>query len=349
MSSWVSAAENGWLPEVLLRQGIRRLLRQRLAVERSGGCQAQWQRFERRLEAMERSPLALSTQAANEQHYEVPAEFFHLVLGRRLKYSSGLWSDGVTTLDEAEEAMLDLTCRRAGICDGMRILDLGCGWGSLSLWIAEKYPACRVVAVSNSAPQRRYIEAQRDARGLGVPEVVTADINSFEPGERFDRVVSVEMFEHLRNWHLLFRRIASWLTPDGKLFFHVFCHRELLYFFESQGASNWMGRNFFTGGMMPSASLPFHLQDDLVPRAHWRISGEHYGRTARAWNDRLRNRRSRVLEIFEKVYGRRQARRWWGRWRLFFLACEELFRYASGDEWLVAHTLASPRRSSTPS
>ncbi|MCB1034963.1 MAG: class I SAM-dependent methyltransferase, partial [Acidobacteria bacterium] len=220
MSLRIDAAERGWLPELLLRLGIRRLLRQRLAEERAGGVESQARRLSERLEAMEHSPLALSPGAANEQHYEVPAEFFRLVLGPHLKYSAGLWPKGVATLGQAEEAMLELTCRRAGIADGMSILELGCGWGSLSLWIAERFPSCRVLAVSNSALQRRFIESEREGRGLSNLEVVTADMNGFDPGGSFDRVVSVEMFEHMRNYEELLRRIAGWLRPDGKLFVH---------------------------------------------------------------------------------------------------------------------------------
>lgn len=341
MSLAISAAEKGWVPEPLLRWGIRRLLRERRMALAAGGTEARRERFEAHLAAMEKAPLALATSEANEQHYEVPAEFFVQVLGRHLKYSSCLWEDGVSSLDEAEAAMLRLSCERASLEDGMRVLDLGCGWGSLSLWIAESFPRCRITAVSNSALQRRFIEERLAAGGLSNLRVVTADMNDFEADGRFDRVVSIEMFEHMRNWKALFRRIARWLEPEGKLFFHVFCHREMPYFFETGGSGNWMGRNFFTGGMMPSETLPFALMEDLTVESHWRVPGLHYARTSQAWEENLRARRQEILEVFSRTYGPREARRWWGRWRLFFLACEELFGYSSGEEWFVSHYLAS--------
>ena len=328
--------DSGMLPDLVLRAGIRRLLRERLrSVDAGEAAKAEL------VARMRSGPIALHAETANDQHYELPPEFFQAVLGRRLKYSSGYWPEGVDGLDGAEEAMLDLTCRRAGIEDGMQVLDLGCGWGSLSLWIAERYPRCRVLAVSNSEPQREFIESVRDRKGFGGVEVVTRDINAFDPGRRFDRVVSVEMFEHMRNYDLLLRRIATWLAPGGRLFVHVFCHREAAYFYELDGNHDWMARHFFTGGVMPSRDLLPRFRDDLEVVREWKVDGTHYERTLRAWLALMDARREEIERIFRGVYGD-AAPAWVERWRIFFLACAELFGYRAGREWFVAHYLLRP-------
>jgi cyclopropane-fatty-acyl-phospholipid synthase len=324
--------------------GIRHLLRERLRTEGAGTADDRRQRRERLLERMRSGPIAVATDRANEQHYEVPAEFFREVLGSRLKYSSAFWPEGVTDLDRAEEAMLELTCRRAGIEDGMEVLDLGCGWGSLSLWIAERYPACRVVGVSNSSSQRQFIMNEAARRGLDNVEVHTADMNAFSPERRFDRVVSIEMFEHMRNVEALLDRIAGWLKPEGRLLVHVFCHREFAYFFETDGDNDWMARHFFTGGTMPSEDLYPNMRGDLTVEKHWRVDGRHYEKTLLAWLARLDASRPTVLDMFREVYGPADASRWLQRWRVFFLACAELFGYRDGKEWFVAHYLFRPTR-----
>jgi cyclopropane-fatty-acyl-phospholipid synthase len=341
--SGIELAEAGLVPDRLVRAGIRRLLRQRLRQLERADCEqaAEAQRALR--SRLSSGPVALLPELANEQHYEVPPAFFEQVLGRRLKYSCGLWPDDVSDLDAAEERMLELTCRRAGIRDGMSVLDLGCGWGSLSLWIAERYPACRVLALSNSKLQREFILSRCGWRGIDNVEVVTADVNAFAPERRFDRVVSVEMFEHVRNHELLLRRISSWLEQEGRLFVHHFAHRECMYTYEDAGPDDWMARHFFSGGVMPSDDMLLRLQRDLVVEQSWRVSGLHYRKTAEAWLALQDARRERVTQLLAEAHGSDRARLWFRRWRLFFLACSELFGFRDGNEWWVTHVLMSRR------
>lgn len=333
----IELAERRIAPDFLIRMGIRHLLRKRLQQESAGGTADAEARKIALMKKYADGPVAVEQGAANEQHYEVPGSFYELVLGPHLKYSSGLWEDGVRTLEQAEVAMLQATCERAELGDGQRILELGCGWGSLSLWMAEQYPHSLITSVSNSASQKAFIDARAEARGLRNLEVITADANTFEAPGRYDRVVSVEMFEHMRNHRALMRRIRGWLKDDGKLFVHIFCHRELFYPFEPEGEANWMGRMFFTGGVMPSFDLLDRSQDWYDLEDSWQVNGVHYSRTLEAWLDNADARRSAALETLGDIYGEQQAALWLQRWRMFFMACSELFRYRGGTEWFVGH------------
>lgn len=336
--SVIKLAESGLVPDFLLRYGMRRLLRRRLQDEGCGGdIERQQKRFEAMLDILRRSPIALQTAAANAQHYEVPTEFYLKSLGTHLKYSSCYWPEGINDLDSAEAAMLRLTCERAELADGMQILELGCGWGSLSLWMARYYQHSHIIAVSNSATQRQYIMEQAKQRGLPNIEVITADMNDFTTEKKFDRAVSVEMFEHMRNYERLMANISGWLKPGGKLFVHIFCHRTLMYPFETDGEDNWMGRYFFTGGLMPAFDTLLHFQEHLRIEQRWLLNGIHYRKTLEAWLQKTDANRDEILKIFAVTYGADQASVWLQRWRMFYMACSELFGYNGGTEWPVAH------------
>ena len=321
--------DSGRVPEPVLRATIRAICAQRLRQER-GTIEAEAARHAALVETLRASDVAIETAAANAQHYEVPSAFYQRVLGPHLKYSSCYWPSGVTELGAAEAAMLELYAERGRLAEGQRVLDLGCGWGSFSLWAAARYPASQFTAVSNSASQRAFITDEAARRGLPNLDVRTADVRTLAlPAGGFDRVVSIEMFEHMRNYAVLLGRIARWLAPGGALFVHVFAHRRYAYPFEDGGRSDWMAREFFTGGLMPSARLLHSFQDDLALAAEWHLDGTHYARTAEAWYANAMAHEPAIVALLGRAP--------FHRWRVFFLACAELFGYREGTEWLVAH------------
>ncbi len=336
---WV---EQGRVPDRVVRVGIQRLLKARLADLHDGDAAASAALGEAFVAAMRVAPIAPLPEKANEQHYELPPAFFAAVLGPHRKYSSCFWPDDDATLEQAEAAALDATCERAGLVDGQRVLELGCGWGSLTLLIAARYPSSRVTAISNSHSQRGFIEQEAARRGLANVEVLTRDMNDFDTPARFDRVVSVEMFEHLRNWPRAFANVARWLAPQGRFFMHVFAHRGAPYPFVERDASDWMSRHFFSGGLMPSDDLAARFQDDLRLVERWRWDGTHYQRTAEAWLSNMDRQRAALMPLFATIYGA-EADVWWMRWRLFFMSVAELFGHAGGQQWWVLHSLFERR------
>jgi len=342
--SAITLAEHRLLPDSMVRFGIRKLLKQRLKDEFADDAEQQNKRYRELLESLRQSPIAIETDAANEQHYEVPAEFYRYALGKQLKYSSCYWDDQTENLDQAEAKMLDLTMARAQLQDGQHILELGCGWGSLTLWMAQQLPNSRITAVSNSNSQREYIRKQAQSRHLDNIEVITCDVNQLNLQQHYDRIVSVEMFEHLRNYDSLLNKVALWLKPEGKLFVHIFCHRYLAYPFETQGDDNWLGRYFFTGGLMPARDTLLHFQKHLQLQCQWDLSGSHYQKTAEAWLNNMDNNSQEIIRLFTETYGKKHANLWLQRWRIFFMSCAELFGYSNGNEWLVAHYLFTKPR-----
>jgi len=330
-------SERGLVPDSIIRAGIRRLCRQRLKDIHARDVELSGQSLEVFIQMMNSSGIALVPEIANEQHYEVPPEFFNEVLGKHAKYSSCFWGEDTQTLSQAEAEALSATCLHAEIEDGMSILDLGCGWGSLSLWIAENFPRCTVHSVSNSRPQGEHIRSLARQRGLSNIQVITRDMNEFHPEQTYDRIVSVEMFEHMRNYRELFHRISQWLHADGRFFMHIFCHRSCAYEFVDEGPSDWMGRHFFSGGIMPSDDLPLRFQENLRLLNRYRWSGRHYEKTANAWLVNMDSNRNRIMPILADTYGEANAERWFQRWRIFFMACAELFAFNDGSEWFVSH------------
>jgi cyclopropane-fatty-acyl-phospholipid synthase len=336
--SWLALQllDRDLLPDRVIRAGIRRLIAARLRDESAPDAATAAARL--RQFAAERStgPIAIETDAANAQHYEVPPAFYHLALGPHLKYSSAFWDPQTPTLGLAEARMLEISAARAGLADGQRILELGCGWGSLALWMARQFPRAEIVAVSNAATQKIWIDGVAQREGLTNLQIITADMNVFEAPGRFDRIVSVEMFEHMRNWRALLAKVARWLADDGRVFLHIFTHRHYAYPYEVRDRSDWMAAYFFTGGIMPADRLLYEFQDDLVVREHWPLSGTHYQRTAEAWLANMDAHEAAIMAVLRETFGV-EARRWWARWRVFFMACAELWGWRQGEEWLVSH------------
>ncbi|MGC6455059.1 MAG: SAM-dependent methyltransferase [Coraliomargaritaceae bacterium] len=332
MNIAINLAERRILSDTIVRYGIRRRLSKKIrTLEQAKKSSAEW------VAELEEGSLAEDTDAANEQHYELPAEYFRTVLGLHLKYSSGYWADGCHSLEQSESAMLGLTCERAELENGQKVLELGCGWGSLSLWMAQHYPESQFTAVSNSNSQREYIVGQAKERGLSNLEVITCNINTFQPTKHFDRVVSVEMFEHVRNHRALFTRIHDWLKSDGKLFVHIFAHREHSYLYDASEPGEWMSRYFFTGGIMPAIDLlPTAAEKIFSVEADWPVNGRHYSKTLEAWLEKQDACEPQVLEVLRDCYGE-QNQLWLQRWRMFYMACSELFAFNNGNEWMVMH------------
>jgi cyclopropane-fatty-acyl-phospholipid synthase len=341
MSTLNTLLAKNLFPDSLIRLGIRQRLRSHLARFEKLDSKKRQELLMQHIASLLASPIAVATAEANEQHYEVPTAFFELVLGKHKKYSSGYWDDGIHNLDKAEERMLALTCERAQLKNGQRILELGCGWGSLTLWMASQYPQAQITAISNSRTQKEYIEAQLAARNLTNVTVRTVNmIDYMGEGEGvFDRIVSVEMLEHMKNYQRVFERCASWLKPGGAFFIHIFTHREIAYHFEVGDEEDWMARYFFTGGQMPSDDLLLYFQKDLQILHHWQVEGTHYQKTARAWLENMDKEKKKILPLLASTYGRTEQKRWWVYWRVFFMACEELWGYENGTEWIVSHYL----------
>ena len=337
LSNLIKLAERGTLPDFLIRIGIRKLCKVRLDYIEKNGPEFIEDHHQAWVEKLKKSPIALVPEKANEQHYEVPPEFFNLVLGKHLKYSSGYWPDNNVSLDQSEEIMLQKTCKRAEIKNGHSILELGCGWGSLTCYMAKKFPNSKIIAVSNSSDQKKMILKRCEFDNIKNVSVITADMNIFSIDKKFDRVVSVEMFEHMRNYEILLERISNWLKDDGKLFVHIFSHRELVYPFEDKGEGDWMAREFFSGGIMPSHKLLLHFSKHMRIDSLWKVNGLHYSKTSLAWLKLMDKNRSKILGIFSNTYGNGQEKKWFQRWRIFFMSCEELFGYDRGIQWGVSH------------
>ncbi len=330
ISSAIGTAERIPLPDAIVRAAIQQLCARTAARLADAGDDAGF------ASRMAERAIAEHAETANAQHYEVPAAFFAEVLGPNRKYSSCYYREPTSTLQEAEEAALRQTVEHAELVDGQAILELGCGWGSLSLWMARQFPGSDIVAVSNSHSQRQYIEQAAAERGLRNLRIVTADMNLFEPSRQFDRIVSVEMFEHMMNWRALMTRLRNWLAPNGRFFMHVFSHRSGAYLFDPTHREDWIAQHFFTGGVMPSHHLIRQYSDLFAVEKEWRWSGIHYQRTATDWLANFDARRGAIEAILRQVYGG-DTRLWMRRWRWFFLATAGLFGHADGSEWGVSH------------
>ena len=335
----IALSEKGLVPDIFIRIGIRHLLSKRIEDLISDDQHRNVTNKNKFIQDMDASPIALVPDLANEQHYEIPAEFYDLCLGNNKKYSSCFWDKNVNNLDDAEDASLRLTAEHANLEDGLDILELGCGWGSLSLWMASHFPKASITSVSNSSSQKAYIDNEAKKRDIKNLEVITCDMNDFSTDKKYDRVVSVEMIEHMRNHRMLFSNIKSWLKPGGNFMMHIFVHKSQPYLFEVKDDDDWMSKYFFSGGMMPSDDLPSFFQDNLTLKNKWQWSGEHYEKTANAWLENIDKNHTKALTVLEKIYGKDVSVKWFNRWRIFFMACAELWGYKGGQEWFVSHYL----------
>ena len=337
LNKLIKLAENGSLPDFMIEYGIKRLCNERLVWAKNLGTEALQQHHQEWVEKLKNSPIALVPEKANEQHYEVPPSFFELSLGKHLKYSCGFWDAKTKNLDDSEILMLEKTIERADIIDGINILELGCGWGSLTFLMAKKFINSNITAVSNSNDQRQYIENKCKLNNIDNIKVITCDMNDFDIDDKFDRVISIEMFEHMRNYKLLLNKISSFLNPRGKLFVHIFNHNTMVYPYEDNGPGDWMAREFFSGGLMPSNNLLLNFQDDLKIEKQWNLSGNHYSKTSYAWLNKMDINKKKIIPIFENTYGTKSAKMWFQRWRIFYLSCAVMFGMKNGSEWGVSH------------
>jgi cyclopropane-fatty-acyl-phospholipid synthase len=331
------------VPDFLIRRQIRNLLKARLREQHQPNDESLSEQIKNLVAELSESPIAINTVDANEQHYELPTAFFQHALGPHMKYSSGWWENGAKTLASSEYDMLELTCHRAELQEGQEVLELGCGWGSLSLFMAENYTTSKFTVVSNSKTQKEYIDAKASERGVKNLQVITENINEFDIAHKFDRVVSVEMFEHMRNYKALMNKIARWLKNDGKLFVHIFTHHKYAYKFEVKNDSDWMSKYFFTGGIMPSNDLLFHFDEDLVREKQWLVDGRNYQKTSEEWLKNTDLNKRHIIPIMNATYGEEKGMLWFAYWRIFFMACAELWGYNEGKEWMVGHYLFQKR------
>ena len=326
----LTIAELGLIPDVFIKTAVRFITKKRL---NESGIHENKLNV---IKSISEGGIAEKTDDANEQHYEVPPEFFKYALGKNLKYSCSFF-DKTDSLDEAEKSMIELYIERADIQEGHDILDLGCGWGSFSLYVAEKYPSVSITAVSNSKDQIAFIQNEAKRRGLFNIKASKMDVNNLDLDNKFDRIVSIEMFEHLRNYKLILNSLNSLLKPDGRLFIHIFCHKELTYFYEIKNSFDWMTKYFFEGGIMPSQDIFKYFDDELEVINQWDVNGNHYAQTCKAWLNNHYKNKDKILDIFDKHYDKPKI--WFNRWRIFFLSCEAFFAINNGREYFVSHYL----------
>ena len=332
----------GVLPDLVIRKGIQHFIKKRIKEDIGESTRQRDLKRKEFVEQMPHWPIAIKTDDANDQHYRLPTSFFEEVLGKNLKYSCCHW-DQATNLDESEDEMLEITLDRADIKDGHRILELGCGWGAITLAMARKFPKSKITAISNSPEQRKFILNRAEKENLDNVEVLTQNVAELNLDEQFDRVISIEMFEHMRNYPALLKNISNLLNDGGKLFVHIFVHRDVPYTFDVKDESDWMTKYFFSGGIMPSSHLLFYFQDDLKMENYWAVEGSHYTKTARAWLDNMDHKKDKLMVILRNHYGEADALKWFNYWRVFFMSCEELWRFNKGNEWFIGHYLMTKK------
>ena len=332
------ALSKGLIPDKFVRSGIQHFIKKRIKDDIGISVTEREVKRLQFIDNMINSPVAIETDLANDQHYCLPPGFFELVLGEHLKYSCCHW-DKAKNLSEAEQEMLDITINRAEIQDGMKILELGCGWGAITLSMAKRYPNSEILAVSNSPMQREFILEKAQKLGLQNVKVETHNVAKLQLKEKFDRVVSIEMFEHMRNYPVLLERISNWLNPNGKMFIHIFVHRDVPYLYEVKDDSDWMSKYFFSGGIMPSAHLLHYFTDHMKVQKYWAVDGVHYQKTARAWLDNMDQKKEQIFKVLKNHYGNKEYKKWFYYWRIFFMSCEELWKFKNGNEWFVGHYL----------